>query len=123
MLLCINNLVGNRIMLLQSLVNYIASSYGGKEDASVMSKGLMPLRALGNAAGVDDEVRRMRPACKRVCACACGCGLLPSDLMIHDDCCFVVALALACLFLWTTGCDAALQACVRMCMWLWPAVQ
>ncbi|WIA31719.1 hypothetical protein OEZ86_002595 [Tetradesmus obliquus] len=39
----------------QSLVNYIASSYGGKEDASVMSKGLMPLRALGNAAGVDDE--------------------------------------------------------------------
>jgi hypothetical protein len=43
-------------LFLQSLVNYIASSYGGKEDASVMSKQLYPLRVLGNAAGVDDEV-------------------------------------------------------------------
>ncbi|WIA11591.1 hypothetical protein OEZ85_011696 [Tetradesmus obliquus] len=39
----------------KSLVNYLASSYGGKEDASTMSKGLMPLKVLGNAAGVDDE--------------------------------------------------------------------
>jgi hypothetical protein len=42
---------------LQALVSYIPSSYGGKEDASVMSKQLFPLRVLGNAAGVDDEVR------------------------------------------------------------------
>jgi hypothetical protein len=44
-------------LLLQALTSYIRSSYGGKEDAGVMSQQLYPLRVLGNAAGVDDEVR------------------------------------------------------------------
>jgi hypothetical protein len=43
--------------VLQALTSYIASSYGGKEDAALMSKVLFPLRVLGNVAGVDDEVR------------------------------------------------------------------
>lgn len=55
----------------QSLVNYLASSYGGKEDASTMSKGLMPLKVLGNAAGVDDEVRLpCTPDLHALCAAA-----------------------------------------------------
>jgi DNA-binding transcriptional MerR regulator len=64
---------------LQALVSYIPSSYGGKEDAGLMNTQLYPLRVLGNAAGVDDEVRIWVPADMPLCmyrAILDGTGIL-----------------------------------------------